>query len=113
LLLHPEKEPSLADSEKLACHLSFQMLAAGALCALRDGAGVETGWAVRTAAGLAPTLEARTALQPLTARTAVTVQIIVSIPVPARPSRAPNARQRASRWLSFTAIITPFPSLSS
>jgi hypothetical protein len=128
LLLHPEKEPSGAGSEKSARHFSFQMPVARALCAVPDGAGaetvgaetvgaetvgVETGGAeadraVRAVVGLAPTVEARTALQPLAARTAITMQMIVpivSLALPAWPSRALTARRGPSRWPS-AAIVT-------
>jgi hypothetical protein len=75
--------------------------------------GVETGGAeadraVRAVVGLAPTVEARTALQPLAARTAITMQMIVpivSLALPAWPSRALTARRGPSRWPS-AAIVT-------
>jgi hypothetical protein len=92
--LHPEKEFSLAGSEKLACHFSFHMLVLAALgvwigtvslgagadlVTVRTGAGLVT---VRTAAGLVTALDLVTALelcgalQALTARTAAMTQVI-------------------------------------
>jgi hypothetical protein len=86
--LHPEKEPSLAGSEKLACHFSFHMLVLGSMLVLG---------ALRTGAGLVTALELRGALQALTARTAAMTQVIfhlMNLLCHALSCPAPSSRPR-------------------